>query len=220
MEVQKKLEALLKKLHVVYGFAYVGDFTNSKYYSTPYAIAIGLPLSPDIVDCIVEGPTQIYYDEYLTVNAELDKITEQLKFEIEKNGYRAHAIPSSKRTDFINIRGEFPHKAAAVRGGLGWIGKSSLLITKKYGPRIRISTILTDIPFETNDVTVKNYCGKCKKCTDSCPAGAIVGNFWDEQRSREDLIDVKKCDSWKVDHYAQFHGQVCGICVAVCPHGK
>lgn len=221
LEIQKDIINLLEKFDkILYGFAYVGDIASCKYKNSPYAITIGLPISPTIVDDIISGPNQAYYEEYLSVNDKLDLITEQLKKQIVEKGYLAYAIPSSKRTDFVNIKGDFPHKAAAVRGGLGWIGKSSLLITRKYGPRVRISTVLTDIPFQTDSLPVKNYCGNCKKCVDVCPAGAIAGNVWSEELSREILIDVKKCDVWKVDNYSQFHGHICGICVAVCPHGN
>lgn len=221
LKIQDDIINILKKYDtVIYGFAYVGDVASCNFKNFPYAITIGLPLTPTIVDNIISGPNQVYYDEYLSINDRLDLITEQLKDEIEKQGYLAYAIPSSKRTDFVNISGEFPHKTAAVRGGLGWIGKSSLLITRKYGPRVRISTVLTNIPFQTDNVLEKNYCGICRKCTDACPSGAIVGNLWSEGIARKELIDVEKCDLWKISNYSQFHGHVCGICVAVCPHGN
>lgn len=220
-ETQNEIIRIFERLDgVLYGFAYVGDIVSSDFNNTPYAITLGILLSPLIIDNIISGPNQVYYDEYLKVNNRLDSITEQLKHEIEKQGYHAHPIPSSQRTDFINIKGDFPHKAAAVRGGLGWIGKSSLLITKKHGPRIRLATVLTDMQFQTNNLIEKNYCGKCKKCAIACPAGAIAGNLWSEGISRENLLDVKKCDQWKIDNYSQFNGHVCGICVAVCPHGN
>jgi len=221
LETQNDIINILRNFgDVIYGFAYVGDIAPNKIRHLPYAITIGLPLSPPIVNNIVDGPNQAYYDEYLSLNDRLDLITEQLKIEIEESGYQAHAIPSSKRTDFVNISGEFPHKAAAVRGGLGWIGKSSLLITRKYGPRVRLSTLFTDAPLQTNDILEKNHCGKCKKCVDACPASAIVGNLWSDGVPRESLIDVQRCDIWKINKYPQFHGHVCGICVAICPHGS
>jgi len=221
LETQNDIINILRNFgDVIYGFAYVGDIAPNKIRHLPYAITIGLPLSPAIVNNIVNGPNQAYYDEYLSLNDRLDLITEQLKIEIEEYGYQAYAIPSSKRTDFVNISGEFPHKTAAVRGGLGWIGKSSLLITRKYGPRVRLSTLFTDAPLQTNDILEKNHCGKCKKCVDACPASAIVGNLWSDGVPRESLIDVHRCDIWKINQYPQFHGHVCGICVAICPHGS
>lgn len=220
LEIQKDIINMLENIDgLIYGFAHIGDIVPHEFRHFPYAVTIGIPLNASIVDNIVCGPNESYYGEYLSVNDRLDLITKQIKKEIEKRQHLAYDIPSSKRTDFVNIRGEFPHKAAAVRGGLGWIGKSSLLITRKYGPRIRLSTVLTDVPFQTNSLLEKNYCGKCKKCVEACPASAVVGNVWREGLIRENLIDVKKCDVWKINNYPQFHGHVCGICVAVCPHG-
>ena len=218
---QSDVTKVLGELEVTFhGFAYVGDIVSPKFKSLPFAITIGLSLSTTVVDNIIAGPNQAYYDEYISVNSKLDVITEHLKSEIERKGYRAYAIPSSKLTDFVNIKGEFPHKVAAVRGGLGWIGKSSLLVTKKYGPRVRLATVLTDLPFQTSEFLEKNYCRKCKKCADACPAGAILGNLWEQGVSREQLIDVKKCDLWITNNYSQFSGLICGICIAVCPHGS
>ena len=162
LETQNNIINILRNFgDITYGFAYVGDIAPNKIRHLPYAITIGLPLSPPIVNNIVAGPNQAYYDEYLSLNDRLDLITEQLKIEIEESGYQAYAIPSSKRTDFVNISGEFSHKAAAVRGGLGWIGKSSLLITRQYGPRVRLSTLFTDAPLQTNDIYNDIYDVKC-----------------------------------------------------------
>lgn len=219
-EIQNELIEILEEFNeLLFGFAYVGDVLCEKEH-LPYAITIGMPLSAAIADSIATGPNQAYYDEYLSLNDKLDLLTDKLVFEIQKNGYLASAILASKRTDFVNIRGDFPHKAAAVRGGLGWIGKSSLLVTKRYGPRVRISTVLTNIPFQTDSLPEQNHCGRCKKCVESCPANAITGNDWQSGASRELLIDVKKCDVWKIKNYQQFNGHVCGICVSVCPHGS
>lgn len=220
LKIQNDLADMFNRIkNLVYGFAYAGDLVSDKFKSLPYAVSIGIPLTPSVIDDIAAGPTRIYYDEYLSVNDELDAITQRTQEEIENRGHHAYAVASSKRTDFVHIKGEFPHKAAAVRCGLGWIGKSSLLITRKYGPRLRLSTVLTDVAFTANHLLEENHCGGCKRCANACPAGAIAGTLWNMRLSREDLIDVNKCDHWKIKNYPQFHGQVCGICVAVCPHG-
>ncbi len=64
------------------------------------------------------------------------------------------------------------HKAVARMAGLGWQGKSLLLINPEYGPRVRLVTILTDMPL-TPDGPVKNRCGACLECVQACPASAI-----------------------------------------------
>lgn len=220
LEKQNRIINILDGIpDMVYGFANVGDDLPPELNHLPYAVSIGIPIPDDIIDPIIAGPNQVYYDTYNRVNEQLDVLTEQIQQAIEQLGYRACAIASSKRTDFVNIAGDFPHKTSAVKSGLGWLGRSSLLITKKFGPRIRISTILTDMSLPTNDFAKTNSCGKCNRCVEACPAQAIVGNAWSQGVSRESLVDVKKCDVWKIEHYPQFDGLVCGVCVAVCPHG-
>jgi epoxyqueuosine reductase len=66
----------------------------------------------------------------------------------------------------------------------------------------------------------RSYCGKCRRCVDACPAGALTGKAWYSGIPREEILDVRKCDQWKKEHYFKYHqGHNCGICSAVCPYG-
>jgi len=88
-------------------------------------------------------------------------------------------------------------------------------------PRVRLSTVLTNFPFEPATPIEKNYCGKCTECIDSCPAKAIIGGKWYPGLPREQLVNVYKCDDWKKKNYfAICEGSVCGICMAICPFGR
>jgi hypothetical protein len=60
------------------------------------------------------------------------------------------------------------HKLAAHLAGLGWIGKSCLLLTEQFGPRVRFVSVLTDAPLEAGSPLDKP-CGKCQVCIDACP---------------------------------------------------
>nr|WP_092072831.1 4Fe-4S double cluster binding domain-containing protein [Dendrosporobacter quercicolus]NSL48871.1 hypothetical protein [Dendrosporobacter quercicolus DSM 1736] len=60
----------------------------------------------------------------------------------------------------------------------------------------------------------------CRNCVDTCPSQAIHGKACSEILPWEELVDVRKRDQWKIKNFPEFHGQVCGICVAVCPHGQ
>ena len=204
---------------LLYGFADVGEDLPKDLQELPFAVSIGIPLTDAIMDPVVDGPNQVYYEAYRSVNERLDALTRQIQQAIEKTGYRAHAFASSERTDFVNVAGDFPHKTAAVKSGLGWLGRSSLLITRRFGPRVRISTVVTDLPLTVQDFSKTNFCGSCRRCVEACPAQAIVGNAWSIGVLRESLVDVRKCDAWKTETYPQFDGLVCGVCVAVCPHG-
>lgn len=206
---------------VIYGFADMDGVLAGEFLGYTHAISFALKLNTMIVDRIATGPNQEYCDEYKNANQQLDRISFLIANEIRKYGYKALSIPASKRTDFVQLRGAFPHKTAATRAGIGWIGKSSLLVTKTYGPRIRLSTILTDYPLKANQPIEENFCGKCTQCIQMCPAGAIVGGGWTPGIAREKLIDVYQCDQWKKENYSEYcDGHVCGICVSVCPFGK
>ncbi len=221
-KLQDEIRRILAESEIEsYGFAYLGDILNNGVDELTHAISIGVRLNPTVVDSIANGPNQEYCEEYKAVNKQLDQVTARIIDEIKREGYRAAPIPASKRTDYVELRGEFPHKTAATRAGIGWIGKSSLLVTKRNGPRIRLATILTDCPLESDEPIEKSFCGKCTRCIDACPAGAIIGGMWNPGLERKKMVDVHRCDHWKVEKYQEYcNGHICGICVSVCPFGK
>jgi epoxyqueuosine reductase QueG len=178
-------------------------------------------MNPDIMASIQDGPNQAYADEYARANDNIDATAAALVAEIQTLGFEARTFSASKRTDTVNIKGEFPHKTAATRAGIGWVGRNCLLITKKFGPWVRLGTVFTHLPLECAKPLTKNHCGKCRQCVDACPAGAIAGNYWTPGIQRDKLLDVVGCDQWKKKHYFHFHnGHNCGICAAVCPFGR
>lgn len=197
----------------------LGNETGHRAYY-PRAVSFAIRMNPEIMASIRGGPTQAYVEEYKKVNTLLNKIAIALQTDITHMGYQTYAVPASERTDTVNIRGDFPHKTAATRAGLGWVGKSSMLITKQHGPWIRLGTVLTDLPLPYATPVVKSYCGTCTNCGDACPARAIANQEWYPGIPREELLDVFACDTWKKEHYFHLNrGQTCGICGVVCPFG-
>ncbi len=169
---------------------------------------------------IHHGPNQAYANEYASVNTRINKQAQKLAAEISSRGYGARPLASSERIDTVNIKGDFPHKTAATRAGLGWIGRHCQLITRNFGPWVRLGTVFTDMPLHCGQPVERSSCGRCKLCVDACPAGALKGKSWYPGLPREDILDVQACDRWKKEHYFQYHkGHNCGICSAVCPYG-
>ncbi|MEH0019000.1 MAG: 4Fe-4S double cluster binding domain-containing protein [Desulfobacter sp.] len=186
----------------------------------PAALSFVLPMNPRIMAGIQDGPNQTYADEYARVNTRINNLSAALAKEISTRGYRAAALAASERTDTANIKGDFPQKTAATQAGLGWIGRHCQLITRPFGSWVRLGTIFTDMPLPCGPATEKNFCGKCRRCVDACPANALTGNGWQPGVPREAILDAKACDDWKKKHYYQYHkGHNCGICSAVCPYG-
>lgn len=219
--LQQNLERFLNHTEeLLFGYADLEGLVPPAHEALKYGISIALPHRKTVVNTLVEnGPTPQYYEEYQSLNRRLDEISAEIKAILLRGGFRAHAVPSSERTDPILLSGEFPHKTAAIKAGLGWIGKSALFITTRYGPRVRLATVFTDLPLVTSKILLEGKCGKCGRCAAACPAQAIKGNHWNINLPRENLLDPYKCDLWKIEHHPDFRGQVCGICLAVCPHG-
>lgn len=186
----------------------------------PFAISWAVPLNPQVMVSIQSGPNQAYADEYAGVNNHINALAAALAFELEKSGFRSLALAASERTDTINIKGDFPHKTAATRAGLGWVGRHCQLITRPFGSWIRLGTVFTDMALPLAPAVRKSFCGRCMRCVEACPAKALKGNPWYPGVPREALLDVQCCDQWKKKHYYQYHkGHNCGICSAVCPYG-
>jgi epoxyqueuosine reductase len=186
----------------------------------PCAVSWAIPLNPQIMASIQNGPNQAYAEEYARVNNRINELSAMLSALFTEMGFKSLILPASDRTDAINLKGDFPHKTAATRAGLGWIGRHCQLITRKFGPWVRLGTLFVDMELPCSPPIVQNYCGKCTRCVDACPAKALKGAAWQPGLPREEMLDARACDDWKKEHYFQYSkGRNCGICAAVCPYG-
>lgn len=198
-----------------------------------YGISLGIKLPNGVVDEVVNGPTHTYFHTYRTTNALLDRIAYQLVLQLEQQGNRALYIPASQTVERQAMRGRVSHKQVACGAGLGYIGKSALFVSHEFGPRVRLSTVLTDA--DLSDVENKlakerdsslseqliGTCNDCNVCQKACPCGAISGREYVPGMAREDFFDAEKCSSHMKKAYQLIgRGAVCGICMAVCPKGK
>jgi len=186
----------------------------------PFAISFVIPMNPKIMASIQRGPNQEYADEYARVNMHINELSIALAEKIIKKNFQSKPLAASVRTDTVNIKGDFPQKTAATRAGLGWIGRHCQLITRQFGSWIRLGTVFTDIELPCGPAIEKDFCGKCKRCVEACPAKALKGNPWYPGLPRKEILDVRACDEWKKKNYFQYHkGHNCGICSSVCPYG-
>jgi epoxyqueuosine reductase QueG len=104
-------------------------------------------------------------------------------------------------------------KVVGHLAGLGSIGKSSLLITPAFGPRVRLGTIFTKDDPREDDLKVCGHppaggCGGCTACSEICPAGAIEKNGYNMNRCIPVVTNAN-------GQYKTF----CGLCMQVCPKG-
>lgn len=185
-----------------------------------FAISWAIPMNPHIMASIQKGPNRAYADEYARVNGRINDLSVSLAAEIKARGFRSQPLAASERTDAVNIKGDFPHKTAATRAGIGWVGRHCQLITRPYGSWVRLGTVFTDMELPCGPAIERNFCGGCTRCIEACPARALKGNAWYPGLAREEIVDVRACDAWKKENYYKFHkGHNCGICSSVCPYG-
>lgn len=78
-------------------------------------------------------------------------------------------------------------RAWAVRAGLGWIGKNSMLVNPKFGTFTFIGTLITTLELIPS-TPMENRCGTCMKCVETCPTKAILKNK---------TIDARHCLSYQ-----------------------
>ena len=148
---------------------------------------------------------------FLDVIKPLEPVARYLK----KMGYQAKICNGSENNGSI-----IPLKLAAVRAGLGWQGKQSLLVSKKYGTFLALGGILTNADLEHNSIMEPNRCLKCNKCQNACPVDAL---------EKPHVLDINKCMSNilaianlsnKVMAVMENRIQDCEICQEVCPWNK
>lgn len=132
--------------------------------------------------------------------------------------YMKERSPSATFKSFVDT-GPLLEKALAVRAGLGWWGKNTLLLTKEWGPWVFIGEILTDLEFAP-DRPLDLDCGTCNRCIEACPTEAL----------RPYLLNPHQC----ISHATMWGDEVpqsmqesigdriwgCDICQEVCPSAK
>lgn len=181
----------------------------------PYAVSIVFPLSKYVLSKITDRPTFEYFHHYRTVNAYIDRVLLKLGLEISKKGYLYLCVPASQSTG--EYSSYFSHKSAARASGLGYIGKSCLFISEKYGPAVRLGTLITNMPFDVGMPVAKD-CGECNICKEKCPAMAIYGINYKEGISRDEMYDARACSEYMKKSFQKIgRGAVCGICIKNCP---
>lgn len=210
----------------------------------PVGISVAVPLQPEIVREIAEKPTAAYAQAYRDLNEQLDAIVLAGERFLAERGYNAFALTKSRvsETRINRYQTQLPHKTVARLAGLGWIGKSCLLVTPQYGPAVRISTLLTDAPLPCAEPITMSRCGACTQCANACPGHAIKGTLWHmdvdiiggnkaapntlaatvpHTTARNEMLNLEAC----VAHMEQVsHGLeedlICGACIAACPYAQ
>ncbi len=133
--------------------------------------------------------------------------------------FLAHQIRTwgySARAHVANSNYQIMLPPVAHDAGLGELGRFGFLISPRFGARIRLGAVTTDLPLiPDKPITfgVQDFCEKCSKCATNCPAGAIEkGNKVLVRGVEKWKLNVEKClMHWRI------LGTDCGLCMRVCP---
>ena len=160
------------------------------------------------------APNREYAITYNTVNQELNRIAFRVGRFLQDKGYRALQVPASPPYDMERNMGDLSHRHAGQLAGIGVFGKNSLLLSTKFGSRIRLVSVITDAPLKADTPLNMDLCNDCDKCLQACPVGALKG---------ERTVDKPKCDAYHVEVGEKLQLDdldICGVCIRVCPVGK
>lgn len=148
------------------------------------------------------------------------------------DGYSRMAVTSYKLAEFIRALGYRALPAGnnvglsipiAIDAGLGELGRNGLLITPKYGPRVRLAKVITDMPLVADSTIrfgVREFCEECKICADDCPSESISTGpmSWEGTSISNNPGSLK----WYVKHEGcyDYNGFSCSNCKRNCPFNK
>lgn len=228
-----KMATLVKKVAREAGADLVGiGKLNTKWvYSRSYNILTReskpLELPPEI-RYVVAFAVEMDYDMIRTSPSAIEGAAAGL-------GYSQQAYTAAIIAEFIRNLG---YKALptgndtalsvplAIDAGLGELGRNGIIITPKYGPRVRLGKVLTDLPLQTDPplkMGVTEFCERCGKCARNCPGQAIqYGKRTDKPLNISTSAGVMK---WPVDAEKCLSAwakqeATCANCIRVCPFNK
>lgn len=200
----------------LYGFADIGTSAFAPRF--PSAIVFAAPYGRQLtLDDYAEAD---FEDGIQAAAARLGEIAADLDALLEMRGIDRYAPPVAQE-DEIDLLARFSFKYAATRAGLGWYGKNDVIITERYGPRMRLSALLVAAPLDYGQPIDESRCpADCFRCVEACPCGALRGVQWRADSLRAELIDYHRCNRMRSAFIPKLgRKSACGLCFAACPFG-
>ena len=135
-------------------------------------------------------------------------------------GFLRKESPGVNARSFVDS-GPLLEKAWALRCGVGWQGKNTLIIRPGKGSFFFIGILLTNLELEP-DLPASTHCGECDRCMKACPTGALDTPY---------RLDISRCIAyWTIEKNRgipveirhKLNGRIfgCDICQEVCPHNR
>ena len=153
-----------------------------------------------------------YMDYHKLLKKKLKKLCGEIKSELQNEYTEIELL-------YYVDDGPIAEKSFAVKSGIGWQGKNSIVINHEFGSFFFLCEILTNIELKP-DEPAEDLCGSCNICSNACPTGAL---------DEEYKLDANLCIAYHnienkngIPDYIYFNGWLfgCDICQDVCPYNK
>jgi len=174
-------------------------------------VAVAIPSGA--VDPLPKGRPE-YTNTLMAATVTLRTMSFKLARHLERKGFKASIVPNEGSefgywyADRKSLMADLSVKWAAYHAGLGNYGINHLLITPEYGPRVRLTAILTNAVLEHGKPAmplIHEKCKDCHRCVAVCPVQALHANG---------EIHKHKCGDYM---FSQLGGMRCGLCLKACP---
>jgi epoxyqueuosine reductase QueG len=159
-------------------------------------------------DVLLNGRAPVQGAERFFLAVENDMLEQEVTLQayrvarfLESKGYRAMYLPTTKKSDRRFWTAPFYHMPAMYVAGMGTLGLNACIVTPQFGPRVWVTSIITNLELPAGQPLAEGVCTECAVCVENCPVGALDGRGWK---------DVYRCPTYGC----------CGTCVAICPVGE
>jgi epoxyqueuosine reductase len=192
------------------GYARLEEMLVFRRKAVLYENAIVLTMEMDRAR-IDTSPSEASYLEVHKTYHHLGRAANQIAGWLRKRGYGAQAGHP--------LMGQALYPPLAQRAGLGWRGLHGLLITPRFGPRVRLAAVFASIenlPLsrENDHQWIEVYCSQCRLCVKACPPQAILEQPAVRANGLVTCIVDDRCFPYFVENYG------CSICIRACPFQK
>jgi ferredoxin len=172
------------------------------------AIVLVMEMDKDRLETAPSKDTAVMVHE--TYN-QLGQISNKIAGWLRERGFAAHAGHP--------LGGMALYPPMAQAAGLGWRGVNGLLITPRFGPRVRLAAVFTEIEnflvYEGDEhAWVLDFCASCRRCVRDCPPDAFYQEPIQHENGLVTVLDNGKC----FPYFIKYHG--CSICIKVCPFNQ
>jgi len=218
------IDLIEKDGRAIVGFADLRSLSHDARKGYDYGIIIALSFSKEAILENLNGYPQRYYDEHEPMDRRFKELKIIVTDYLISKGYDSTGNTPASVIDDDSLRSLLQQKTVATLAGIGWIGKTALLVTNEAGSAVRLTVILANAPVVCGTPVKESKCDpNCMVCTDICPAKAPKGRLWEAGVDRDVFFNAYACHTFgrtRARELLNVEQTVCGLCISSCPFTK